>query len=80
VEILPSCRPEPMPISIVYPSGRLLPARVRVAIEALDALRRRLLPARRDLVAGGPAVTLVMTRRDDSPWALVCVPPAHPAR
>jgi len=42
VEILPSCRPEPMPISIVYPSGRLLPARVRVAIEALDALRRRL--------------------------------------
>ena len=41
VEILPSCRPEPMPISIVYPSGRLLPARVRVAIEALDALRRR---------------------------------------
>jgi len=46
----------------------------------VDTLRRRLLPARRDLVAGGPAVTLVMTRRDDSPWALVCVPPAHPAR
>ena len=41
VEVLPSCRPEPMPISIVYPSGRLLPARVRVAIEALDALRHR---------------------------------------
>lgn len=41
VEVLPSCRPEPMPISIVYPSGRLLPARVRVAIKALDALRRR---------------------------------------
>lgn len=41
VEVLPSCRPEPMPVSIVYPSGRLLPARVRVAIKALDALRRR---------------------------------------
>lgn len=41
VELLPSCRPEPMPISIVYPSARLLPARVRVAIEALTALRQR---------------------------------------
>ncbi len=41
VEVLPSCRPEPMPISLVYQSGRLLPARVRVAIEALDALRKR---------------------------------------
>jgi hypothetical protein len=30
-----------MPIHIVYPSGRLLPERVRVAIEALDALRHR---------------------------------------
>jgi len=41
VEVLPSCRPESMPISLVYPSGRLLPARVRVAIEALEALRQR---------------------------------------
>jgi DNA-binding transcriptional LysR family regulator len=41
VELLPSCRPEAMPISLVYPSGRLVPARVRVAIEALTALRRR---------------------------------------
>jgi DNA-binding transcriptional LysR family regulator len=41
VELLPSCRPEPMPIHIVYPSGRLLPERVRVAIEALEALRQR---------------------------------------
>ncbi|HSV69602.1 MAG TPA: LysR substrate-binding domain-containing protein [Methylibium sp.] len=40
-ELLPSCRPEPMPISVVYPSGRLLPARVRAAIDALDALRQR---------------------------------------
>ena len=41
-EIMPSCRPEPMPISLVYPSGRLVPARVRVALEVLDALRQRL--------------------------------------
>jgi DNA-binding transcriptional LysR family regulator len=41
LEVLPACRPEPMPISVVYTSGRLLPARVRVAIEALDALRKR---------------------------------------
>jgi LysR family transcriptional regulator, regulator for bpeEF and oprC len=41
VELLPSCRPEPVPISVVYPSGRLLPARVRVVLEALEALRRR---------------------------------------
>lgn len=40
-EILVSCRPDPMPINLVYPSGRMLPARVRVAIEALDALRKR---------------------------------------
>jgi LysR family transcriptional regulator for bpeEF and oprC len=41
VELLPSCRPEAMPIHIVHPSGRLLPQRVRVAIEALAALRPR---------------------------------------
>jgi len=41
VELLASCRPEPMPIHIVYPSARLLPERVRVAIEALEALRQR---------------------------------------
>jgi len=38
VEVLVSCRPEPMAISLVWPSGRLLPARVRVAIEALASL------------------------------------------
>lgn len=42
VELLPGCLPEAMPIHIVYPSGRLLPARVRAAIEALSALRHRL--------------------------------------
>ena len=41
VEVLPSCRPEAMPISLVYQSGRLLPARVKVAIAALDVLRKR---------------------------------------
>lgn len=41
VEVLTACRPSPMPISIVYPSGRLLPARVRAAIDALQVLRRR---------------------------------------
>jgi len=41
VELLPSCRPEPMPIHLVYPSARLLPARVKLAIEALEGLRRR---------------------------------------
>lgn len=41
VELLPSMRPEPMPIHIVHPAGRLVPARVRVAIEALEQLRKR---------------------------------------
>lgn len=41
VELLPSCRPKSMPIHLVHPSGRLLPARVKAAIEALEALRRR---------------------------------------
>lgn len=38
VELLPGLRPPPMPISLVYPSGRLVPARVRVAIDALAAM------------------------------------------
>lgn len=41
VELLPSCRPAPMPIHAVVPSGRLLPARVRVALQALQSLRQR---------------------------------------
>lgn len=40
VEVLPGCRPEPMPISVVTPAGRLQPARVRVTIDALVALGR----------------------------------------
>lgn len=40
-EVLPSLRPEALPIHLVYPSGRLVPPRVRVALEALEALRQR---------------------------------------
>jgi DNA-binding transcriptional LysR family regulator len=39
VELLPSCRPAALPISAVYPSGRLVPPRVRAALELLDTLR-----------------------------------------
>lgn len=38
VELLPTLRPPPMPISAVYPSQRLLPPRVRVVLDALSAL------------------------------------------
>jgi LysR family transcriptional regulator, regulator for bpeEF and oprC len=41
VELLPSLRPESMPIYLVHPAGRLVPARVKVAIEALEGLRQR---------------------------------------
>jgi DNA-binding transcriptional LysR family regulator len=39
LEVLPQCRPAPMPISAVYPSARLVPARVRALLEMLDTLR-----------------------------------------
>lgn len=39
VELLPRFRPRPLPISIVYPSGRLMPSRLRAAVKALEALR-----------------------------------------
>lgn len=41
IELLPSCRPESMPIHLVYPSSRLMPSRVRAAIEVLSDLRNR---------------------------------------
>lgn len=41
VELLPTMRPPPMPISAVYPSNRLLPPRVRVVLDALSALARK---------------------------------------
>lgn len=46
VELLSSCRPVPMPISVVYPASRLVPARVRVASEALETLRKRLVASK----------------------------------
>lgn len=39
VELLPHCKPAALPISAVHPGGRLLPARVRVALQALASLR-----------------------------------------
>lgn len=45
VEVLPSCRPEAVPISAVYPSGRMVPARVRVLLDALRDIARRPRPA-----------------------------------
>lgn len=41
VEVLADRRPPPMPISAVVPSGRLIPPRVRVLLEALDTFRQR---------------------------------------
>jgi DNA-binding transcriptional LysR family regulator len=41
VELLPGLRPEALPISLVWQTGRLLPARVRVAIDALATLGER---------------------------------------
>lgn len=38
VELLPTMRPPPMPISAVYPSQRLLPPRVRLVLDALSGL------------------------------------------
>jgi LysR family transcriptional regulator, regulator for bpeEF and oprC len=38
-ELLPGLRPEPAPISLVWVAGRVLPARLRVAIDALAAMR-----------------------------------------
>jgi LysR family transcriptional regulator, regulator for bpeEF and oprC len=41
VELLPTLRPPALPIHLVYPAARLVPARVRLAIEALEGLRQR---------------------------------------
>ena len=39
IEVLPQLRPRPQPISAVYPSSRLVPRRVRVLLDAVDAAR-----------------------------------------
>ena len=44
IEVLPDLQPAPMPISAVVPSGRLMPLRVRVLLEALEVLRNRVAP------------------------------------
>ncbi len=41
VAVLPDLQPPPMPISAVVPSGRLVPPRVRVLLDALEDLRDR---------------------------------------
>ena len=41
VEVLGEHRPPPMPLSAVMPSGRLMAPRVRVLLDALEALRDR---------------------------------------
>jgi LysR family transcriptional regulator, regulator for bpeEF and oprC len=41
IEVLPGCRPLPLPVSIVLPGSRVRPARVRVLVEALTEARRR---------------------------------------
>jgi DNA-binding transcriptional LysR family regulator len=41
VELLPQHRPPSMPISVVMPSSRLQPPRVRALLEALEPLRQR---------------------------------------
>jgi len=41
VEVLPVLRPAPIPIHLVHPGGRALPARVRAAMAALEPLARR---------------------------------------
>lgn len=38
VELLPQCRPPPMPISVVMPSARLQPPRVRALLALLETL------------------------------------------
>ncbi|CUU60043.1 hypothetical protein Ga0074812_13473 [Parafrankia irregularis] len=38
----------------------------------VESIRRRLLPARRQLVPGGPTMTVIMTRVRDEPWAILC--------
>jgi LysR family transcriptional regulator for bpeEF and oprC len=35
VELLPACRPAPLPVSVLIPGTRMMPARVRALIDAL---------------------------------------------
>lgn len=40
VEVLPAARPAALPVSIVYPGARLVPLRVRLLLQELEAMRR----------------------------------------
>ena len=60
VEVLPDCRPAPMPISVVYPGARLVPARVRALLERLDERRDAFQPLAR---AGATPATRARARR-----------------
>jgi len=61
VEVLPDGQPAPMPISAVVPSGRLVPPRVRVLLDALEVLRNRVPSPRVDAAASRPTAR---ARRD----------------
>jgi DNA-binding transcriptional LysR family regulator len=45
VEVLPQHRPPPLPVHAVMPGNRLIPPRVRVLLEALDAIKLLETPA-----------------------------------
>lgn len=62
IELLPALRPEPMAVQLVYPSARLVPTRVRAAIEALEALGQR-------ATVGAPAAGTAARQRRQSPSA-----------
>jgi len=61
VEVLERFRPRPLPISLVYPSHRKVPARVRALIESFTpervaaAIDRHDVPAARRRSSGKPA-------------------------
>lgn len=56
VEVLERHRPKPQPVSLVYPSHRRVPLRVRALMEAFT-------PQRVAAVLGLPAATTARTRR-----------------
>jgi DNA-binding transcriptional LysR family regulator len=60
VEVLPQHRPPTMPIQAVTPGNRLIPSRVRVLLDALDAYAqesRRAAPASAQKIpAAGPRI------------------------
>jgi hypothetical protein len=83
VRSTPFARPLRIEASLPFDVRRVAAVLRRAGVGSLDvrrrglagdveAIRRRVLPPRRDLVPGGPAVTVVMTRLRAAPWAFVC--------